>query len=84
MHNTTGVYWSTNNCQGTAKGAKLKKNCNHMVYWPYTRVDGFMARACQASGVRRPLQVLACRTGPQEQSVCAQVYVCVCTHFKKV
>jgi hypothetical protein len=44
----TGVYWSTNNCQGTAKDPKTRANCNHMVYWPYTRLDGFMSLATQA------------------------------------
>jgi hypothetical protein len=48
VHNITGVYWSTNNCQGTAKDPCTRANCNHMVYWPYTRLDGFMAMAAQS------------------------------------
>lgn len=48
VHNLTGVFWSTNNCQGTAKDSKTRANCNHMVYWPYTRLDGFMAAAVQS------------------------------------
>jgi hypothetical protein len=47
VHNITGVNWSPSNCQGTAKDPHTGANCNHMAYWPYTRLDGFMAMAMQ-------------------------------------
>ncbi|KAF8065494.1 hypothetical protein HT031_003095 [Scenedesmus sp. PABB004] len=65
VHNTTGVSWSREGCAGAARG-KARANCQHMEYWPYTRLDGFMAMACtvRVRSQRPPLRrLIAQRAG---------------------
>lgn len=53
VHNSTGVNWTTSGCLANARG-RARTNCKHMVYWPYTRLDGHMATACQVGAHTQP------------------------------
>eukprot|EP00775_Hariotina_reticulata_P003099 gene3099-3378_t len=51
--------WLTHNTTGRAKDPAARTNCPHLSYWPYTRLDGFLAEASQKEQSALEKQVAA-------------------------